>query len=1054
MYKVLIFFLLILSGCNSDSNDDAINIEQKPPSYNVSYENKFIQFSNKLDSAKLELSSLYEKFNDKVSVKSLNNCDFSYNKNVLRVNNKQKSCFFRIGDNPESGILHVLFNNDNMVKYKNGLTQTILVNDSSSKSISIDLSKRLSYLPINLDDFYIKSLSDILVLNDKNIKVNINDKLIELYDGKKGDVIKLAYTLHSKKTDELITGYILVSLSTPKNSLPIAENFELSSKIPSFELLKGIDVASKISDPDGDPLQLIDVFAFNALVEVENKDDPLCVSNSCTTFSFKASSVGYFDVSYVIADHFGGYALGIVRIQTESPSTVTGPWEPILQKKDHLTFTPPLTVEQSNILGFMYQDHFIEKHGSSEYDVSLFNYNMAELYCSLMGLRLPELSEIRQLYVEKGDLSLLLNPEDWSTERQYWTKSSTVAGSHNTFDFKSNTDSFISDEQVAQASCVNDGHLIAFYPDQEKKALPLDGSSVEFELNARLETSDSYPNAGKLVYIFDHSDETNITDSSPVTNSSGVAQAKLQVDHLGSYEVFATYLNDILSTNVEVIAHEIASFIVNPETLTLDRGDPLNNAYDLKAYVTTVADPGTDINVTNTSSWSSSDTSVVTVDPNTGHIQAISVGKATISAEYKYNGVTYSDSSVITVVDNSKKLVSLEIDPYALDIKPYGFAMINSAYAIYSDGSRKEVSSSIFIHSILPTYAGERFSYNGSTKVIIAENSGYLVDIYILKFRYKEDGKTVDDLVKLTIDNGMTFNSLTVTAPSPLNIGATANATAKARFSDGTIDDVTKAASWVSNKPGIVAVNSQGVLSAKSSGTAKITATYTALGKTLSDFANVTVNSAPTDALNSISVTPDTNRLGVGDSKTLTVTGHYAVSGDRVIPNKDVSWSSDHSGIASVSKGNVTAVSVGTTSITAKYNGKQDSATVIVEDNATRIWNANAEISTGCSYDFKGNSWRPAVEGGCRDTDPRFTNVLSRYQPFWGNPVGGVPTAPNGLYDRTTWFVTSKSGPIKTSIVIGKGLRESVMIYCVGFGEGRFTDNFGKNYVINCSPFW
>ncbi|HIF9381060.1 TPA: Ig-like domain-containing protein [Photobacterium damselae] len=1057
MYKALIFFLLLISGCDSSSKVSE-PLDQKPAVETKIYENRFVQFSNELDSAKLDLNQLYNNIEKDTEVRSINNCKFSLKGGDLTIDNKKRSCFFRIGDDSDSGILHILFNNENMINYINGYTRTILINASVEEDVVIDLTKELSYLPFNLDEYTLKESNDVFILNDKKVKIDVNDKEINIGGFSPNDIVKLAYSLKSKNSDEIISGYILIATSTPVNALPSAENFELSSKVPAFELLNGIDVKSKISDPDGDPLQLVDVFAFNASVAVENKDDPLCKSSSCTTFSFKASSVGSFDVSYVIADHFGGYALGIVRIQTEISGTIPGLWVPIFQNKDHLTFTPPLTVEQSHILGFMYQDHFFEKHGTFEYDVTLYNYNMAEMYCSLLGLRLPEISEIRQLYTENGDLSLLANPEDWSTERVYWTKSEIASDSHLVFDFKTVTDSTLSDDQVAQASCVNDGHLVEFFPDQYEKALPLDGSDVQFELNSRLETSDGYPNIGKIVYIFDHSDDTNIIDSSPITDSSGIAKTNLEVNRLGSYEVFSTYLNDILSINIDVIAYEIGGFFVEPKALELDLGDPLNNSYDLEAFVNTVSEPGKDINVTNSSVWSSSDSSIVSVDAKNGHIEAESVGKAVITAEYEYNGVKYSDSSTVTVVDNSVKLMSLSIDPAILPIKPADVAYLNSAYAHYSDGTDKEVSDLMLIESIAPRFPGitESFVYNGALKAIYALNSAYMTDKYVLTFKYTEDGKSVTDTVLLDLDvvAPVRYTSLDVKAPSSMKEGDSANATATANFSDSSSEIVTDLASWSSDKPAIVSVDTKGGLTAKSAGTAKITATYKTLGTTHSDSVTITVSSVPpppTDDLLSITVSPKSNTLEVGDSVTLSVTAHYSISGNQVVANNLVEWSSADSGVASVYRGIVTAKSVGTTTITAKYKGMQDFANVVVRDSAIVIPAPNAEISRDCSYDFTGkNHWKIANETGCIDSDPNFKNILGQYQPFWGNPVGGTPSMGSGLMPISSWYIVDISGPIRRTTVTGKSLRVSAIVYCSGIGNGRFTDNLGQSYTITC----
>ncbi len=87
----------------------------------------------------------------------------------------------------------------------------------------------------------------------------------------------------------------------------------------------------------------------------------------------------------------------------------------------------------------------------------------------------------------------------------------------------------------------------------------------------------------------------------------------------------------------------------------------------------------------------------------------------------------------------------------------------------------------------------------------------------------------------------------------------------------------------------------------------------------------VTVTTKYSDVA-SVAVSPKTNNLVVGATRNLTAT---------VLPStakQDVSWSSNDSGVATVSKGTVTAVAAGTATITATAEGKTDTATVNVTE--------------------------------------------------------------------------------------------------------------------------
>lgn len=137
-------------------------------------------------------------------------------------------------------------------------------------------------------------------------------------------------------------------------------------------------------------------------------------------------------------------------------------------------------------------------------------------------------------------------------------------------------------------------------------------------------------------------------------------------------------------------------------------------------------------------------------------------------------------------------------------------------------------------------------------------------------------------------------------------------------------DAGSKTVTWTSSTPAVATVSNAGVVSAKTVGTATITATA---NNGIKGSCTLTVKPV---LVTSVSITPATLDLGANTSETLTAT---------VLPNnasdKTVKWSSSNSSVASVdaTTGEVTGINSGTATITATANdgsGKKATCAVTV----------------------------------------------------------------------------------------------------------------------------
>ena len=139
----------------------------------------------------------------------------------------------------------------------------------------------------------------------------------------------------------------------------------------------------------------------------------------------------------------------------------------------------------------------------------------------------------------------------------------------------------------------------------------------------------------------------------------------------------------------------------------------------------------------------------------------------------------------------------------------------------------------------------------------------------------------------------------------------------------------SKNVSWSSSNEAVATVSADGTVTAKSAGTAIITAT-SENGMTASCTITVEKKLIP---ITEVCLDKNSATLTEGDTATLTAT----VLPENTTYSKDVSWSSNNSEVAAVdANGTVTAKSVGTTIITAtSENGKTASCTVTVNKKDT-----------------------------------------------------------------------------------------------------------------------
>lgn len=251
-----------------------------------------------------------------------------------------------------------------------------------------------------------------------------------------------------------------------------------------------------------------------------------------------------------------------------------------------------------------------------------------------------------------------------------------------------------------------------------------------------------------------------------------------------------------------------------------------------------------------------------------------------------------------------------------------------------------------------------------------------------------KDGNFTDTCtVTVQGEGGETGNvAVTGITVTPATAEITAGATTTLNYTISPTDATNKGVTWSSDNETVATV-ANGTVTAKTVGSAVITATTADGGFT--DSCTVTVTGISSTVLvASITVSPDSATLNVGDTRTLTAT---------VLPdgatNKEVTWSSNNVDVATVSNGTVTAKAAGTAVITATAkdgSGVKGSCNVTVKASAAKTYTVTF-ISDGTTV-----STQTVEEGKCA-TIPANVTKEGYYVSGWGN---GSATGAN--YDFTS----------------------------------------------------
>ncbi|MBY6107404.1 Ig-like domain-containing protein [Ferrimonas balearica] len=309
--------------------------------------------------------------------------------------------------------------------------------------------------------------------------------------------------------------------------------------------------------------------------------------------------------------------------------------------------------------------------------------------------------------------------------------------------------------------------------------------------------------------------------------------------------------------------------------------------------------------------WLVVDSAIATVNTR-GELTAQRVGTTTVTAAL---GEVISNPVAVTVTDAVIRSIQLTPSPVIL---AKGQQQPMTAMAIFSDNSSADITATV--------------SWTVADMGIIGLSSSGLV-------RALEKGSTtlsasqngvVSNVVTVTVSDAI-VTAIQVT-PASLTIakGNSRQMTALATYSDNSVADVSAVVTWASAHTEVATVTTTGLLRGMGVGDTQVTATLAGI---TSNRAEVAVSAAVVTA---IQVTPASLTLAKGQRQLLTAMATYSDNHTQEVTDL-VAWHSDDRDIATVSTaGELAAVDVGNTEVTAWLDGVQSNG-VSVEVTAAVI---------------------------------------------------------------------------------------------------------------------
>ncbi|NLS14428.1 hypothetical protein HGP28_16255 [Vibrio sp. SM6] len=353
--------------------------------------------------------------------------------------------------------------------------------------------------------------------------------------------------------------------------------------------------------------------------------------------------------------------------------------------------------------------------------------------------------------------------------------------------------------------------------------------------------------------------------------------------------------------------------IVNLQIDNTGESVPVGASLSLSAYGRYL--DNSQVNLTNSVEWQSSDPSVAIVD--NGKVTALTQGDTTITA--KTGNLT--SQVAITVTDATLTQIQIATSDTALvSALPIGVGVTLTATGYYSDGQSQDLTSQV--------------SWSSSDTSVLSVVSGQVVAVALGSGEIGANfaGVSATPLTVTTVTEQLLSLQIVredgATQSSAIASGTNVTLYAVGVYSNGAILDLTSQVSWRSSAVNIASVLS-GVVTGLSVGSAAITASFDSV--TSADFA-IEVQS-PTLTQIQISA-PDGLTVVAGESVTLQASAFYS-DGTTAEITDQVLWLTSDAQSAFVVQGQVYGLAVGEAQISAQFGERTSNTLTVSVTDAT-----------------------------------------------------------------------------------------------------------------------
>ena len=303
--------------------------------------------------------------------------------------------------------------------------------------------------------------------------------------------------------------------------------------------------------------------------------------------------------------------------------------------------------------------------------------------------------------------------------------------------------------------------------------------------------------------------------------------------------------------------------------------------------------------------------------------------------------VSCGGGSSSTPTDATLSSIALSVPSSTI---PVGFSQDFTATGTYSDDSTKDISREV-----------EWSSSNDSIAIIDATGN-----ITGMSAGTVTITATLDEITKTTsfTVSSATLSSISINPSNgTIGVGKAKLFKATGTYSDSTSFDISDRVTWSSSDISIAVIQSSGIASGVSVGTAFITAALGSVSET-------TLLNVSATTLSSITLSPSSSSIASGTLQIFEATGINS-DGSTLDLTTTAVWSSSNTNVATVdSSGIATGVSSGTVTITATSDDKSGTATLIV----TAATLSSLSVTPSTTSIIKGNTVDFSATGSYSDS--------------------------------------------------------------------------------------